>query len=361
MALQSKLFKGDRALEACLVRDASHVTQGAVGDHVSKIQMALITLDNVRIDVADLSGKKYGPSTADAVLAYKRKRNIVNYSYQTQADNIVGKMTIAQLDKEMLARETYSGGWCFFGPDKIGGGGTDSGVRQGFALTGAPGIGAPATSPKDQAKTHKVDAAQWAAAATQKLGFVAGVRASGDPEALKNLPNSTAWRGLETHFHISTASNQDSLISFLAKIFSFIEIAISRADDLFVDDLVKDDFAYAYLGGFNMDKTQMTGQIHFCQRYLKLGPLMQTAVIVHECAHYADGTIDHLASELPAPDGWPVNGVLAGHTANSKKYSQLNADEAKQNAYSYAQYALHMKMGFDKRLKYTKPPHESSD
>ena len=48
---------------------------------------------------------RYGPSTADVVLAYKRKRNIINYSYQTTADNIVGKMTMAALDKEMLARE----------------------------------------------------------------------------------------------------------------------------------------------------------------------------------------------------------------------------------------------------------------
>ena len=35
-------------------------------------------------------------------MAYKQKRNIINYSYQTRADNIVGKMTIAALDEEML-------------------------------------------------------------------------------------------------------------------------------------------------------------------------------------------------------------------------------------------------------------------
>jgi hypothetical protein len=45
---------------------------------------------------------RYGPSTADAVLTYKTTRNIVNRSYQTQADNIVGKMTIAAMDKELL-------------------------------------------------------------------------------------------------------------------------------------------------------------------------------------------------------------------------------------------------------------------
>ncbi len=39
------------------------------------------------------------------MLAYKRKRNIINFSYQTQADNIVGKMTIAALDKEIFEKE----------------------------------------------------------------------------------------------------------------------------------------------------------------------------------------------------------------------------------------------------------------
>jgi hypothetical protein len=62
-------------------------------------------LDGAMIDSGELAANKYGRSTADAVLAYKRKRNIVNRSYQTQADDIVGKMTIAALDREMLEQE----------------------------------------------------------------------------------------------------------------------------------------------------------------------------------------------------------------------------------------------------------------
>ena len=42
---------------------------------------------------------------AAAVLAYKKKRNIINWSYQQQADNIVGKMTIAALDAEIWGKE----------------------------------------------------------------------------------------------------------------------------------------------------------------------------------------------------------------------------------------------------------------
>jgi hypothetical protein len=105
MGLQSKQFKGDSSLEACLVRDSAHVTQGARGAHVRKIQEALALLDGAVIDASEKSGQSYGPSTAAAVLAYKRKRNIINPSYQTTADDIVGKMTIAKLDGDMLARE----------------------------------------------------------------------------------------------------------------------------------------------------------------------------------------------------------------------------------------------------------------
>ena len=101
MALQSSLFVADRALQACLVDDRAHVTTGAIGEHVTKIQSALIVLDDASIDVGELREGRYGPSTAAAVLAFKRRRQIINRSYQTQADNIVGKMTIAAMDREM--------------------------------------------------------------------------------------------------------------------------------------------------------------------------------------------------------------------------------------------------------------------
>lgn len=104
MALQSQLFRGDPNLEAAAVSDPAHIQLGAKGDHVRKIQLALIQLDGARI-TAD---SQYGPATAAAVLAYKRKRKIVNPAYQTEADNIVGKMTIASLDREMLAKERGS-------------------------------------------------------------------------------------------------------------------------------------------------------------------------------------------------------------------------------------------------------------
>jgi hypothetical protein len=103
MGLQSALFSDDDDLQACLVNDRAHVTIGAIGDHVTKIHSALTVIEDASIDIAELNDSRYGPSTAAAVLAYKRRRQIINYSYQTQADDIVGKMTIAAMDREMSA------------------------------------------------------------------------------------------------------------------------------------------------------------------------------------------------------------------------------------------------------------------
>jgi hypothetical protein len=122
MSLRSDLFKGDRALENCLVLDSAHILTGAVGDHVNKIQLALLVLDNATIARAELTTKRYGQSTAAAVLAYKTKRRIINFSYQKQADNIVGRMTIDKLDQEMFTREQRNLGRPSCG-DEIRGGG----------------------------------------------------------------------------------------------------------------------------------------------------------------------------------------------------------------------------------------------
>ena len=55
MSLQSQLFKGDKALEACAVQDSAHIQLGAVGQHVGKIQTALSVLDRLDIDAGELA------------------------------------------------------------------------------------------------------------------------------------------------------------------------------------------------------------------------------------------------------------------------------------------------------------------
>ena len=105
MALQSRLFVGDSALEAAAASDAAHITQGSNGPHVRKIQTALNLLDDAKLN-ADGS---YGRLTAAAVLNYKRARQIINTARQTQADDIVGRMTVAALDAELLTAESPKG------------------------------------------------------------------------------------------------------------------------------------------------------------------------------------------------------------------------------------------------------------
>lgn len=98
MALLSRLLQGDKLLESAANVDAAHIKRGAVGLHVVKIQLALKVLDDAKIAFDGA----FGPATASALLAYKTKRNIVNTQYQTKADDIAGKMTVAALDQEML-------------------------------------------------------------------------------------------------------------------------------------------------------------------------------------------------------------------------------------------------------------------
>ncbi len=108
--LTSELFRGNQALEGASAVHAKHVVKGNRGDHVSKIQEALIILDNAIILGGDVSTQTYGESTADAVLAFKGPpRNIVNLSYQKTPDNIVGVMTMKVLDREMAAIEGRMG------------------------------------------------------------------------------------------------------------------------------------------------------------------------------------------------------------------------------------------------------------
>lgn len=102
MPLSSKLFQGDNVLQAAADRDSAHILQGARGPHVEKIQIALNTLDSAGLDVDGV----YGQATANAVLNYKRKKDVVNRAHQSTADNIVGRMTMAKLDEEMHAHES---------------------------------------------------------------------------------------------------------------------------------------------------------------------------------------------------------------------------------------------------------------
>lgn len=105
MGLNSQFFGGDKKLEAAQTNDAAHVTIGASGPHVAKVQIALAALDDQKIDSLELKQQRYGPSTAKAVQRFKKRREIINHAYQSAADDVVGKMTISRLDLEMVLFE----------------------------------------------------------------------------------------------------------------------------------------------------------------------------------------------------------------------------------------------------------------
>src|SRR3954454_13771099 len=98
MPLLSKLLKDNPRLQACLTSDPAHVTPGSKGPHVHLIQLALMIIDRLPISAGEYNAQQCGPTTAAAVLSYKTDRGVINRNYQTTADNIVGKMTIASLD-----------------------------------------------------------------------------------------------------------------------------------------------------------------------------------------------------------------------------------------------------------------------
>ena len=103
MALRSRLFRGNKALEACLVQDNAHVPPDTTGEHVQLIQRALVYLGEKAIAGIEYRTGTYGRTTAAALLRFKQLRGIINYNYQTHADNIVGKMTIRRLDDELVS------------------------------------------------------------------------------------------------------------------------------------------------------------------------------------------------------------------------------------------------------------------
>jgi hypothetical protein len=243
MPLQSQLFQGDAKLEACLIQDSAHVTKGAVGDHVAKIQFALGVLGDLRIAENELSAQTYGPSTAAAVLAFKTQRNIINRSYQTTADDIVGKMTIAALDREMFDEENQAS------PCE-------------FCLMNARGG----------------DIEPSGCASTQP-GHL-----DHDPRHLRqNLLRLRQVFGLiQTTLSHSSKFFQNGPLSS------------------------KSPFADAPIGGFQLPHTQFN-HITFRPGFLNGGPNTRAAMVVHEYAHFVGGlnVITHFAMEFPVPQGTP--------------------------------------------------------
>jgi hypothetical protein len=360
MPLHSTLFRGDPKLEACLIHDSAHVTQGATGEHVVKIQFALITLDNLSIAQRDLSTETYGASTADAVLAYKTKRQIINRSYQTRPDNIVGKMTIASLDKEMSAHEHPSSVLDRCLMNRRGGTIQPAGFTTGaghaslnFAFpavqAGQLQVGQPVT-PSGLALTSVPLAQFWTnLGAISQIETLQVLKFVSDLEKDPKLAFPSVFDTINTHFHLDRDPRHlRRNLRRLRQVFGLIRTVLNQALTFLRSgpNLPNSIFADAPMGGFQFGPP--ANHITFRQGYLTCGPNCRAAMIVHECAHFVGGfrVINHFAAEFPLFQGAPQDlGVKAG-----RNYQQLHTGEALRNASSYAAYAIHAATGTDSRF-----------
>jgi hypothetical protein len=336
MALQSQLFRGDPKLEAAAVSDPAHIELGAKGEHVRKIQLALIQLDGAVI-AADGG---YGLATAAAVLAYKKKRNIINRSYQTQADNIVGKMTIAAMDKELLAAEPKHDDrtpHCVFHAD------TEQTARRSFAVGAGPAL--TGFMLLDEARASLPTAKSWVVATLLQVGTI--------EFKLKSLtvPTPADMAPIETHFKVNMrnvpmleARNRMSKIREMFE--KILQVLTVLETDRLVGNPGVTAKAMAPLGGINRPAEVVTigGDFH------NSNANMRAAVLIHEAGHFADATCSHAASEQPAPHGSPIKDEF-GTRVNPRKlnYAQLDFALHMQNAYSFAQCAMHNGLRRDKR------------
>jgi hypothetical protein len=340
MVLQSNLFRNDPKLEAAAVSDPAHIVPGARGGHVGKIQLALILVDRAAL-AADAI---YGPLTAAAVASFKQKRRILNY--QGKVDNIVGKKTIDRLDKEMLIVERLNTGrtpHCTFPPD------TQPSTRASFAVGGGSDAvtGFTLLAEKDASLPT---AKSWVASTISKIDMVQLKLSS---LTVASPADIAFFASIETHFKVNIPGVSKSVASARLARIREVYVKIQRVLDAIGPGSTRvvgnpgiRAKATAPLNGFNVPGQFVTIGADFHRSNAN----MRAAVLIHEGGHFADPFCSHAASEQPAPDGSPIDDEFAA-VVNPRRlnYAQLDFDLHIQNAYSFAQCAMHNGLGFDKR------------
>ena len=286
MALNSKLFRGDPQLEACAREDSAHVTRGARGAHVVKIQQALNILDNAGL-TAD---GDYGPATAGAVLRYKEKRNIVNRSIQSRADDIVGKMTIASLDDEMVRRENEA-------PDP-----NTCILRVGPGVRASSLVGVTAAAGDDDERKMQAARAQSLATLGQAIRALQGVQQA---IVRQNLPFGRAMNAEESRILTAAgkwlAFNAGAPIRALPTIVAAVALMqrnLTIRNGQRLPPVIKRTLGvtdHALVRGGNVDNGVECGDPFFTVD----GPNCRRDVITHEFVHFLG--VRHGGGALDAP------------------------------------------------------------
>ncbi len=334
MTLRSRLFRNDPKLEAARASDPDHITPGTRGTHVTKIQSALSVLDRAVIAPREMDAQLYGPSTAQAVLAYKRRRRIINHAYQSTADNIVGKMTVVSLDEEMSRKEMRSPANCNCGPRFA------PRPRLAFALAseavGSPSSFHPAPAPgvfpppppvhTPLAIQRAPDAAKLAQSTLDVLKSITG--GTMQPANAAAL----ATQALQTHYLCTPSEVAQTAQSVKQHLEAIIGV-LGRAAVVFVPGVGGDPDgagAYAY------SRDPRDGKIYINPSFTLLAKFGSQLILVHEAFHFLDGMYVDWCHN-PDNDG-------------GRGYRSVPKDLRPRNAYVLSQFVLHIHLKGEKTL-----------
>lgn len=321
-SLESRLFtkKPNLALQNCLNNNSANITltNNSTGEHVELIQIALTQIKEknpvLGIPEFEVNGK-YDTATANAILKYKQKRDIVNRSYQNQADNKVGKMTIRRLDDEMLLIEEKGG--------------------RGRAIPIDPG-----PVQKDLAARDSSLALSWIVAAIGAIALykanLSAVLAGGNAV----LPEKTS-EALDTHFHLMNP--KPSVSSTIRRSITLQDVISIETNLIAIQTVLSNKANFENSTGF-VDKTgklipsvpahaPFGGHLFFNPPYKgftdergeAIGPNSRAAIMIHEGTHVVILTsgedINHISEFNPAYDNMnPANMLL-----NSSSYASFAA------------------------------------
>jgi len=344
MSLASEMFRDDRRLQECLLHDRAHLTEGTVGPFVNKVQDALFVIDGLRCVPEERRMQRYGPTTAAAVQSFKKRRRIINRSYQTQADDIVGKMTIDALDKALVEKERQ----CrpvvrLSGPGVVAVSAAPSDRRRPngalplagtrAALTGGPVASPSNLSPAGVAMLRAPGAAAVVNLVRRRLGAMMQFHAHPTlplpPGIMPSFDALWACFGLPVFPKNSPLlpgqTNQavKSIADYLRVLDDVYERAgrhLANANTLFHDPVgpVPDfDGAHAFTlttprkAGEPAPSAAFPDGCFFNRRYLAgaqgaVGPRMQTVVALHECVHFVqnDNIADNATQTLSSAHGY---------------------------------------------------------
>jgi hypothetical protein len=357
MSLRSKLFRGNQKLEAAAVSHPAHIVPGSVGDHVGKIQQALIELDGADIAPNELAVGSYGPSTADAVLSYKKKRDIINRSYQTQADNIVGIMTMAALDNEMFANEGPSVGV----PVVARGANGECKV----VLQPAPKSGAFVPDPNIvNAITSLIPQVRIALAAADFHLTAASPHVTNRKQTLPsgpfNEPSRASLQLLDKVFGFFKFDNPRPVFDNLRMVYRNMIVALNRsfrtdpliAPTLFVPNTIasqeKVAGAYSASGGaFLGPKVKLNigvpaNRIYLCSNLAPASTRFKIITALHELAHYVSGSAIEITDPLHDFFFKPSDGanLSAAEPTLNPKLTKLSPRQKIRDAEHYAAFAF---------------------